>query len=165
MIYSTDSQPVTQHTDSHFVTDSTGYCPDFDRFMLSRAERNRARTATSATTARRSSKPKKAVQSTVDASMHFAATDAARVFYLGRKSDFIASASPAEPVKIVMINDIPHVKKDGRYVPMVMKKSSEPLVSAEPGVAEMYQLFMLADEDSGAFEMYAELLSIAKVLS
>lgn len=140
--------------------DSTFYSAENQCFILSRAERKRAKSRTSAYSARRASKPVKSEQTTVSAAMHFAATDAARVFHIGRKSDFIASASPADPRKIVMINDIPHVKKGGRYVPMVMKKSTEKLVSAEPGVAEMYQLFMLADEDSGAFEMYAELLGL-----
>ena len=142
--------------------DSVFYSAENQCFILSRAERNRAKSKSSPVASRRASKPVKSEQSTVSAAMNFAATDAARVMYIGRKSDFIASASPAEPAKIVMLNDIPHVKKGGRYVPMTMKKSSEPLVSAEPGVAEMYQLFMLADEDSGAFDMYAELLSIAK---
>lgn len=140
--------------------DSTFYSPDNQCFILSRAERKRAKSKSSPVASRRASKPVRSEQSTVSAAMHFAATDPARVMYIGRKSDFIASASPADPRKIVMINDIPHVKKGGRYVPMVMKSSSEKLVSAEPGVAEMYQLFMLADDDCGAFEMYAELLSL-----
>ena len=140
--------------------DSTMYSSETQSFILSRAEKQSARSRTSAYSARRSSKPKKGVQSTVSAAMHFAATTPQRVMYIGRKSDFVASASPATPSKFVMINDIPHVRKNGQYVPMTMKKSTESLVSAEPGVAEMYQLFMLADEGSGAFEMYAELLSM-----
>lgn len=140
--------------------DSTFYSPENQCFILSRAERKRAKTKSSPVASRRASKPVRSEQSTVSAAMHFAATDPARVMYIGRKSDFIASASPAEYSKFVMINDVPHVRKDGTYVPMTFMRSTEPLVSAECGVAEMYQLFMLADEDSGAFEMYAELLSL-----
>lgn len=164
MSNTTDSQPVTQHTDSHFVTDSTGYCPDFDRFMLSRAERNRARTATSAYSARRSSKPKKALQSTVSAAMHFAATDPARVMYIGRKSDFIASASPAEPVKIVMLNDVPHKKVDGKYVALTLKSSTEPIASSNPTDIDMFQLLLLLAEGSvGEAEMFEQFCAAARV--
>ena len=145
---------------STITFDSCYYSPETQSFILSRAERQSFRSRTSAYSARRSSKPKKGVESTASAAMHFAAVDPKRVMYLGRKSDFVASASANVYPKHVMINDIPHVRRDGTYVPMTMKSSTEKLVSAEFGVAEMYQLFMLADENDGTFEMYADLLSV-----
>lgn len=144
--------------------DSTFYSADTQSFILSRAERNRARIATSATTARRSSKPVKQSQSTVATSINFATTSPAKVFYLGRKSDFIASCSPSTPPKFVTINGVPHKRKEGKYVALKLQSSTEPLVSTEPFVADMYQMLLLVSEGSvSEVSVFEQLLSLARI--
>ena len=87
--------------------------------------------------------------------------DFARVFYFGKKSDFIASAEPQDRSKtVVLINGIPH-KKDGKgkYKALTFKSSTEALCTTSTFETEMYQyLFLLAENGAMAADMFADLI-------
>ncbi len=105
-----------------------------NQVVMKKNEIARAKTATSAVTARRSSKPKKGAAKMVEAMEP--ASVSRRVFYMSQKSDLFARSS--EPTYIV-IDGVPHKRVDGKYVALVAKKSN---VTPE---TEMYtQLLELA---------------------
>lgn len=144
--------------------DSTFYSTDSHGFITTRKERNAQHSRTSAYGSRRASKPRKAEMSTVNIALHFAAKDMgiAKEIFLGRKSDFIASAEPSNRANtIIMIGGVPHKKKDGKYVGLKFKGTTEPLVSVTAGVAEMYQHFFLLSSDPEVAGMYEEFLALA----
>jgi hypothetical protein len=111
-------------------------------------------------TERRSSKPKKGTATNLDMLNWCFENTPARVFHIGKKSDFIASAEPTDRMNtVVMINGIPH-KKDGKggYKALVLQQTTE------PNVTEMYQhLLLLAEGSAGEAEMYAELCTLAGI--
>jgi len=144
--------------------DSTFYSTDSHGFITTRKERKAQHSRTSAYGSRRASKPRKAEMSTVDTALHFAAKDMgiAKEIFLGRKSDFIASAEPTDRSStIIMIDGVPHKKKDGKYVGLKFKSSTEPLVSTAKGVAEMYQHLLLLEDAPEQAMMFEEFLALA----
>ncbi len=80
---------------------------------ITAAESKRARTATSAYSARRSSKPVRSV--TPMANVLITAQDSKRVFILHQKSDVTGSMSNPN---YTVIDGVPHKIKDGHYVPL-----------------------------------------------
>lgn len=125
--------------------------------VLTPAERKIAR-KNSPVSERRSSKPKKGTATNVDILNMYFEKAPARVFYVGKKSDLVASAEPTDRKHtIVMINGVPH-KKSGRggYKALTLQSSTQ------EGVTEMYQhLLLLAEGSAAQADMYAELCALA----
>jgi hypothetical protein len=111
-------------------------------------------------TERRSSKPKKGAATSVDVMNLYFEKSPARIFHLGKKSDFIASAEPADRMNtVVMIDGVPH-KKDGNggYKALTFQSSGE------EGITEMYQhLLLIAEGSTAEADMYAELCTLAGI--
>ena len=116
-------------------------------------------------TERRSSKPKKGAATSQDVMSLYFEKSAARVFHIGKKSDFVASAEPIDRKQtIVLINGIPHKKVDGAYKSLTFKSSTEPLARTEQSTweLEMYQyLFLLAENGPVAADIYSDLIVAA----
>ena len=111
-------------------------------------------------TERRSSKPKKGTATNVDVMNLYFEKSPARIFHIGKKSDFIASAEPTDRMNtIVMIDGIPH-KKDGNggYKALTFR------ATGEEGVTEMYQhLLLMAEGKPGEAQMFADLCALAGI--
>tara|TARA_R110000868_G_scaffold112347_1_gene302567 strand:+ start:250 stop:729 length:480 start_codon:yes stop_codon:yes gene_type:complete len=109
---------------------------------------------------RRSSKPKKGAATNLDMLNLLFEKSPAKVFYVGKKSDLIASAEPVDRTHtVVMINGVPH-KKDGNggYKALTLQSTTE------TGVTEMYQhLLLLAEGSALEANMYAELCTLASM--
>lgn len=107
---------------------------------------------------RRSSKPKKGAATNVEMLAWAFENSPAKVFHLGKKSDFVASAEPSDRTNtIVMINGVPH-KKDGKgsYKPLTLQSTGE------EGVTEMYQLLLLLAEGTELeAALYSDLCTLA----
>lgn len=95
-----------------------------NQVVMTKTEISRAKTATTATTARRSSKPKRSTAKMVEAMEP--ASVSRRVFYIAQKSDLYARTT--EPTYIV-INGVPHKRVDGKYVALTAKPSNPELES------------------------------------
>jgi hypothetical protein len=111
-------------------------------------------------TERRSSKPKKGSATNADVMNLYFEKSPARIFHIGKKSDFIASAEPTDRMNtVVMIDGIPH-KKDGNggYKALTFQSSGE------EGVTEMYQhLLLLAEGSAAEAAMYEQLCTLAGI--
>ncbi len=162
------SAPIMQHTQNQQVMKSTQnqsvnslramyYALCDMGGVLTPAQQKMARKS-NPRTERRSSKPKKGTATNFDMLNWSFENTPARVFHLGKKSDFIASAEPTDRMHtVVMINGIPH-KKDGNGGYKALSFQS----SGEEGITEMYQhLLLLAEGSAGEAEMYAELCTLA----
>lgn len=105
-----------------------------NQVVMKKNEIARVKTATSAFTARRSSKPKKSTALMVEAMEP--ASVSRRVFYMTQKSDLYARSSEST---YIVIDGVPHKRVNGKYVALVAKKTN---VTPE---TEMYnQLLELA---------------------
>jgi hypothetical protein len=157
----TDNQSVMQHTETQPVNSLRAmYYAICDMGgVLTPAQQKLARKS-NPRTERRSSKPKKGTATNFDMLNWCFENTPARVFHLGKKSDFIASAEPTDRMHtVVMINGIPH-KKDGNGGYKALSFQS----SGEEGITEMYQhLLLLAEGSAGEAEMYAELCTLAGI--
>jgi hypothetical protein len=170
------SAPIMQHTQNQQVMESTQnqsvnslramyYALCDMGGILTPAQRKLA-AKSNPRTERRSSKPKKGSATNMDVMNLYFEKSPARIFHLGKKSDFIASAEPADRSQtVVMINGIPHKKNGtGGYKALTFKSSTEPLVHTEQSTfdLEMYQyLFLLSEEGQVAADMYADLIVLA----
>jgi hypothetical protein len=109
-------------------------------------------------TERRSGKPKKGAATNLDVMNLYFEKSPARIFHIGKKSDFIASAEPTDRMNtIVMIDGVPH-KKDGKggYKALTFQSSGE------DGITEMYQhLLLLAEGTAAEAAMYEQLCTLA----
>lgn len=127
--------------------------------VLTPAERKIAR-KNSPVSERRSSKPKKGTATNVDLLNMYFEKAPARVFYVGKKSDLVASAEPIDRTStVVMINGVPH-KKDGNggYKALSLQATTQ------EGVTEMYQYLLLLAEGSAAeAQMYSDLCEFAEL--
>ena len=109
-------------------------------------------------TERRSSRGKKGTATNFEMLSWAFNNTPAKVFYLGRKSDFVASAEPTDRKHtIVMIDGIPHKKSvTGGYKALTLQPTDE------QGVTEMYQyLLLLAESGPMAAADYVVLLQEA----
>lgn len=150
--YSAETQPVNILRAMYY-----DFCREAD--VLTPAERKIARKS-NPRTERRSSKPKRGVATAVDMLNWSFENSPARVFYVGRKSDFVASAEPIDRKHtVVMIDGIPH-KKDGKggYKALALQQTTEPFVT------EMYQhLLLLAEGSADEAQMYTDLCTLAGI--
>ena len=116
-------------------------------------------------TERRSSKPKKGTATSQEVMNLYFEKSAARIFHLGRKSDFIASAEPSDGIfnnprkqTIVMINGFPHKKVNGAYESLTYGSDHR----QSEWDLEMYQyLFLLAENGPVAADIYSDLIVAA----
>lgn len=150
--YSTENQRVNFNRAMYYqLCDEAGLCTP--------AERKIARKS-SPVQERRSSKPKAGTATTLDVMNLFFEKAPARVFYVGKKSDFVASAEPVDRTHtIVMIDGIPH-KKDGNggYKPLSLQSSTQ------EGVTDMYHyLLLLAEGSQEDAQMYVEFCKLAGI--
>lgn len=150
--YSAENQTVNSRRAMYYqLCNEAGLCTP--------AERKLAR-KTSPVQERRSSKPVKGSATNADLmNMYFEKTPA-RIFYVGKKSDFVASAEPIDRANtIVMIDGIPH-KKDGNggYKALSLQSSSQ------EGVTDMYHYLLLLAEGSAAdAQMYVDFCKLAGI--
>lgn len=150
---------TTKHTENQQVNSARGMYYEICSLagVLNPQQRKIARKS-NFRTERRSSKPKKGVATAVDMLNWSFVNTPARVFHIGKKSDFVASAEPIDRMNtVVMIDGIPH-KKDGKGGYKALSLQS----TTEEGVTEMYQLMLLLSEGTSAeAEMFEQLLAIS----
>ena len=109
---------------------------------------------------RRSSRGKKGNATSMEMLSWAFENTPARVFHLGKKSDFVASAEPHNRLHtVVMIDGVPHKKNGmGGYKALSFQSSGE------EGITEMYQhLLLLAEGSAAEADMYTELCTLAGI--
>ena len=143
--YSTENQQVSNSRTMYYqMCDLAGLCTP--------AERKIARKS-SPVSERRSSKPQKSV-TTGEQMFHWVFNNTpAKIFHVGLKSDLY---SPMAEKEYIVVDGVPCKRVDGRYVPLTMKSTTEPMVT------EMYQyLLLLAEGGPGEAEMFEQFMQLS----
>lgn len=156
----TQSTPIMQSTDNQPINSARAmyhaFCDMGGTLTAAAAAKNSA--LSNPRTERRSSRGKKGTATNFDMLSWSFNNTPAKVFHLGRKSDFIASAEPTDRKHtIVIINGVPHKKSGtGSYKALTLQSTGE------QGVTEMYQyLLLLAENGPMAAAMFVDLLQEA----